>query len=390
MPELEPPSPTRVALLLPLTGPHAGLGEALLDAAQLALFDLAGDDLVLMPRDTRGTPEGAQRAAAEVIEEGAGLILGPLFATSVSAVGPRARASGVNVVAFSTDSSVAGQGVFIMGFLPRAEVERVVAFARAQGESRFAALVPNSPYGYAVVEELQRVAASRGAVVTRVEFYGPDAEAAAEVVRRLARYDQRRDALLRQKRELEGKDDEISRQALKRLEGLETIGEVDFDALMLADGGPGLLAVAPLLPYYDVDPAKVRMLGTGLWDDPAVLKEPALVGGWFAAPPPDTRADFEARYQATYGRPPARLATLAYDAMALAAVLARAEGGPDFSVPALTAAGGFAGRDGIFRFHADGGVERGLAVLEVAPEGFRTVSPAPESFAPPADERLYR
>lgn len=385
MPELEPPSPTRVALLLPLTGPHAGLGAALLDAAQLALFELAGDDLVLLPRDTQGTPEGAQRAAAEVIEEGASLILGPVFAASVSAVGPAARASGVNVVAFSTDSSVAGEGVFIMGFLPPAEVERVVAFAHAQGESRFAALVPNSPYGYAVVEELQRAAASRGAVVTRVEFYGADADATAEVVRRLARYDQRRDALLRQKRELEGKDDEISRQALKRLGRLETIGEVGFDALMLADGGATLLAVVPLLPYYDIDPAEVRMLGTGLWDDPAILKELALVGGWFAAPPPDKRAAFEERYQATYGRPPARLATLAYDAMALAAVLARAEGGPDFSVPALTAPNGFAGRDGIFRFHVDGVVERGLAVLEVTPEGFRVVSPAPESFAPLTD-----
>ena len=382
MPELEPPSPTRVALLLPLTGPHAGLGAALLDAAQLALFDLAGDDLVLMPRDTQGTPEGAQRAAAEVIDEGASLILGPVFATSVSAVGPGARASGVNVVAFSTDSSVAGEGVFIMGFLPRAEVERVVAFAHAQGESRFAALVPNSPYGYAVVEELQRVAASRGAVVTRVEFYGADADATAEVVRRLARYDQRRDALLRQKRELEGKDDEISRQALKRLGGLETIGEVGFDALMLADGGATLLAVVPLLPYYDIDPAKVRFLGTGLWDNPETLGEPTLIGGWYVGPPPQARAGFVGRFEETYGYTPHRIATLAYDATALAAALARRAGRAAFDAQALGSPRGFLGAGGIFRFSAGGLPERGLAVLEIVGRNeVIVVSQPPERFS---------
>ena len=124
------------------------------------------------------------------------------------------------------------------------------------------------------------------------------------------------------------------------------------------------------------------MLGTGQWDESGVGAEPALIGGWFAAPPPSERADFEKRYERAYGRKPPRLATLVYDATALAAVLAQAEGGPDFSVEALTDPNGFAGRDGIFRLVPEGVTERGLAVLEVEPRGFKVISEAPESFGP--------
>ena len=185
-----------------------------------------------------------------------------------------------------------------------------------------------------------------------------------------------------QRAQLIGNEDEISQQALTLLKLRETVGELPYDAVLLPDGGPRLLAISPLLPYYDIDPAEVRLLGTGQWDDPAVRLEPALRGGWFAAPLPEARAQFEERFDAAYGRTPVRLATLAYDGTALAAVLARAEGGPDFSIQALASPNGYAGQDGIFRFRQDGVVERGLAVLEVRRDGFLVVDPPPSSFQP--------
>ena len=124
--------------------------------------------------------------------------------------------------------------------------------------------------------------------------------------------------------------------------------------------------VAPLLPYFDVDPRKVRFLGTGLWDDPALGREPTLVGGWFAAPPPQGRAEFMDRFDATFDRAADPRATLAYDAVALAAVLARQDTSRDaFGLTALTSPNGFAGTDGIFRLLPSGAAERGLSVLEV-------------------------
>ncbi len=243
-------------------------------------------------------------------------------------------------------------------------------------------MFPESEYGTTVVEALRRAAEAVGAVVTQVETYDPVEGDFAAVVRRLAQYGSRRQALMTQRSALEAQGGEIARQTLRRMERLQTVGDLPFDALMVADGGKRLQSIAAHLPFYDVDPAKVRMLGTGQWDEPGIGAEPALVGGWFAAPPPDARADFVRQFLQVYGHKPLRLATLAYDATALAVVLARTDGGPDFSAVALTSSSGFAGRDGIFRFLPDGVAERGLAVLKVLPRGFEVIGKAPETFQP--------
>jgi hypothetical protein len=171
---------------------------------------------------------------------------------------------------------------------------------------------------------------------------------------------------------------------VRRLAGEAATGEPDFDAVLLPEGGAKLKAVASLLPYFDIDPAKVRILGTGLWDEPGLGSEPALVGAWFAAPAPAGRADFEKRFQAAYKQAPPRLASLGYDATALAAILAQRPRGTGFTAAALTDPSGFVGVDGIFRFRSDGRADRGLAVLQIERSGRTVVSPAPETFEQPA------
>jgi branched-chain amino acid transport system substrate-binding protein len=373
----------KVALLVPLTGANAPLGRALLDAAQLAVFEVGDEQFILMPRDTGGTPEGAAAAAEAVIAAGARLIVGPLFAADVPLVAQKAQAAGVSVLSFSNDISVAGPGVFVMGVPPRAQIDRVLAFARSRGLARYAGLMPNNGYGAAVEEALFATASKVGGQVVAVERYDPATTDASPVVRRLASYEARRASLQQQRRELEARNDDASRSALRRLEGIDTLGEVRFDAVVLPDFGDRLLSIAPLLPYYDIDPNRIRLLGTSLWDDLRLTREPALIGGWFAAPPPEAREPFNKRYRETYKREPPRLATIAYDATALAAVLARSDGGPDFSPEAITNPVGFAGMDGVFRLLPDGSIERALAVIEVRRNSFRTISPAPETFEAP-------
>lgn len=382
VPETPAEAETRpvVALLLPLSGSSAAAGKALLDAATVAAFDVGDDSFILLPRDTGGTPEGATAAAKDAIEAGARLIIGPLFGAEVPAVAALARPAGVNVIALSNDRSVAGSGVFVLGITPQTQIERIVGFARSRGLQRIAALLPGNTFGSTVEEALRRTAAAGATQVGQIERYDPAAGDATAVVRRFAAYETRRAALLQQRRELESRDDEIARQALRRLDGIDTLGEVGFDSVLLPDFGDRLLALAPLLPYYDVDPGRVRFLGSALWEDSRVTREPALIGAWFPAPPPEARSDFAKRFQEVYGREPPRLATLAYDAVALAAVLARAGDQPDFSQAAIVNPNGFAGSDGIFRFSPAGVAERGLAVLEVRRDGFRTISPAPQDF----------
>ncbi len=375
----------RVGLLLPLSGANAELGKAMLNAAQMAMFHFADKRFELLTQDTKGTPQGAVRAATLAVGDGASMILGPLLSASTRAVGPVAQAANVPVMAFSSDRSVAGGGTYTLGFLPSAEIKRIVAFARSKGVRRFAALAPDNVYGKTVVTAFEDAVVANGGTVARVQFYDPQAESFDDAVRALANYGIRRLALLAQRSELEGREDEVSLRALKRLGRLQTIGELPFDALLVADGGKRLQSVAALLPFYDIDPKKVRMLGTGQWDMPGIGTEPALIGGWFAAPSPTARADFVATYLKTYDATPPRLATLAYDAAALAAVLARGKEGPDFSARAITAPSGFWGRDGIFRFLDEGVAERGLGVLQVQRRGAKVISRASEAFGVPTN-----
>jgi ABC-type branched-subunit amino acid transport system substrate-binding protein len=260
-----------------------------------------------------------------------------------------------------------------------------MGFARSQGLTRFAVLAPRTPYGDAVVQALREATLRNELELSKVVSYQPDSADLSAEVRLLGDYDARREALLVQRKILAARPDDASKLALKRLDNLETLGAPDFEAVLLPAGGQSLQAIAPMLAYFDIDPAEVRYLGTSQWENPAVSKEPVLAGGWFTAPPPELWANFQVRYKDIYGAPPPRVATLAYDAAALAAVITRAayEAGrePDFSLGTLTQSSGFSGVDGAFRFLPSGEVERQLAILTVRRGGgFKVLDPAPLSF----------
>jgi branched-chain amino acid transport system substrate-binding protein len=372
----------KVAILLPLSGRGASIGRALLEAAQIALFETAEDDLELLIFDTQGTVLGAEDAARLAIADGARLILGPLFGASAEAVRPVAAAAGVSVVSFSNNQDIAGGGVYVFGFLPDQQVRRVIRYAAAAGHARIGALVPSSGFGELVVAAARVTVEQVGGSVVRATYYDPSETELGPLIREFADYDSRKSALATQKSILSGKSDQISRRALKRLGGMDTLGDPPFDAVLLPAGDPELRGIAPLLAYYDVDPARIRLLGSALWDKARGLgTEPALVGGWYAAPAPALRLVFEEKYQRAFAKRPPRLASLGYDAMLLAVALTYAEEGADYSTAALTDTNGFAGVDGIFRLLADGTNQRGLAVLEISERGARVIDPAPSSFA---------
>ena len=351
-PEQATPSPPPSApgarvvagVLLPLTGSAGPLGQAMLNAAQMALYDLADNRLSLVTRDTQGTAAGAAAAAQSAIAAGAKVIIGPLLAAEVDAVKPIAQAAQVPVLAFSTAAQLAGGGVYLMSFTPAEEIQRITAYAFNKSKTRFAVLAPRSPYGDVVTDAVRAATAALGATLVRTATYDPSVTDLSSFVRSFA------------------------------AQG------VDYDALFLPEGGAKLKTLAPLLPYFNVDPDQVKFLGTGLWDDPGLGTEPSLEGGWFAAPVPAGRAGFESRYRTVYRNPPPRLATLGYDATALVAVLSRAPQGADFSPTTLTNPNGFAGVDGVFRFRADGTAQRGFAILEVHRGAPTVIDPAPQSF----------
>lgn len=366
----------RVGLLLPLSGRDAGLGRAMLDAAQLAVFDFGDDQFTLLPFDTEES--GAALAAQQALDRGAQLILGPLFARQVAEVAAAAAPRGVAVVTFSNDVSVAGPSVLVMGLPPSQAVRRVVDYARTQGVDRFAALLPDDVNGGRIADVVRDAVSASGGTIVRLDRYAASTTDFTPAVRTVAEFEARRARTVAVEED-GGRNTDAKRRAAK----LATTRDVDYQALVIAESGQRLRNMAALIPYYDIDTPRIRLLGPSSWEDPALGREPSLVGAWFAAPDPAGRKPFEDRFRAAFGRGAPRLAALSYDASGLAAILARLDGRTDFSVQALRNPSGFSGIEGLFRFGDDGVIERGLSVMEIGLRGVSTIAPAPTTFQPP-------
>lgn len=338
----------KVALILPLSAAgNAGLAaQSLKNAADMALAERDGQNIRLLIKDDTGSSQGAQQAAQQAVDEGAEIILGPLFGHSVGAVAAIARSKGIPVIAFSTDVAVAANGVYLLSFLPESDVDRIVAYSTTNGKRSFAALLPDNAYGTVVEAAFKQSVPRRGGRIVALERYPLDQNKLQGPVRTVA-------------------------QAASRV-----------DAVFIPDGADAVPAVVKALNAGGTTGKKLQLLGTGLWDDTRIFADPALQGGWYAAPDAAGFRSFSTRYKNRFTQDPARAATLAYDAVTLVIALAKTQGAQRFSPEVLTNSAGFAGVDGIFRFRPDGTNERGLAVMRVAPTGGEVISPAPRAFAP--------
>jgi len=331
----------RVAVLVPLTGPNAQLGQSILNAANLALLDTGGARIRITAYDTNAGG-GAGGAANEALADGNGLILGPLLADDARAVAPAARREGVPVIAFSNDVTVAGDGVYVMGVNPAQSIDRVVAFTRSRGAQRFAGLVPTGTYGQRAGQALTAAVEGAGGTLTGMESYEATAGSLTAAADRLA-------------------------------------GRGRHEAVLVADAARNALLAVPAIRGVSPPP---RILGVERWAlESDVGAQPGLRGAWFAAPTDANYAAFRNRYRARYNANPYRLSTLGYDAVLLAVRIAvNWPVGRRFPETALRERTGFAGVDGAFRFGRDGFAERALEVREVTASGTTVVSPAPRGF----------
>src|SRR5947207_9016451 len=318
----------KVGLILPLSAAgNAGVAaQSMKNAAEMALAEFQNPNIQLLIKDDGGNSQGAQQGTQQALDEGAEIVLGPLFALSVPASAQLTRARGVSVIAFSTDSSIAGRGVYLLSFLPESDVNRIVEYSASIGKRSFAALLPDNAYGNVVEAAFKQAVGRKGGRIVSFEKYGADRATPARNV-------------------------------------ASSLGTADV--LLLADDGDSVVATADALTAAGANLRNIQLLGTGLWDNPRVFASPALQGGLYAAPDPAGFRAFSSRYRAKYGGEPVRTATLAYDSVALVAALARTQGPQRFSSDVLTNPSGFAGIDGLFRFRADGSNERGLAVMRV-------------------------
>jgi ABC-type branched-subunit amino acid transport system substrate-binding protein len=350
---VQPPAasgPVKVALLLPLSAPGqtAVIGKALKNAAETALLDSGSQNIQLITKDTLGNADGARTAANAALNDGASLILGPLLSSEVQAISPIARQRGVPVIAFSSVASVAGNGVYLMSFLPSEEVANLIRFASQQGIKNIAAMVPQNAYGSAAEQALSEAAGRHGVQIVAMDRYPRNAGGATTVAQAVA--------------------------------GKVSNPTNNIQGLFLPEGGEMLAAAANGLANSGLSAGRVRMLGTGLWDERSTSSIALINGGWYAGVAPALVERFDSRYRQTYGNSPPRIASLAYDAVSLAVIAGRNAPGGRISTSAITNPEGFRGVNGLFRFRQSGLIERGLSILEVTPTGPREVSPAPQRF----------
>ncbi|WP_174292242.1 penicillin-binding protein activator, partial [Sphingomonas bacterium] len=290
---------------------------------------------------TYDTAGGAAAAARRAVGEGAELILGPLLADDVRAVAPIAHAAGVPVIGFSNDTSVAGGGVYLMGYLPAPSIERVVSYAKGRGVTNFAGLVPTGVFGQRASTAFLRAVEGAGGQVVALETYPAGGMAAA-----------------------------AGRLAAK----------APYGAVLVADSSAAAAGAAPAI--HKSSPA-AHLLGTDRWNsEPRLASYPSLSGAWFASVSDGLYWQYVAKYRARFHTDPYRMSSLGYDAVLLTVRIARDwPVGRPFPEARLRDVGGFAGIDGAFRFGRDGLAERALEVQEVRSGSVATVSPAPTGFA---------
>src|SRR3974390_2437802 len=296
----------KVGLILPLSGNGnaAVAAKSMRNAAEMALTEFNSPDIQLLVKDDGGSAAGAQQAAQQVLDEGAEIILGPLFALTVTPVGQLARARNVPVIAFSTDANVAAHGVYLLSFLPESDVERIISYAASQGRRSFAALVPDNAYGTVAEAAFKQVVARRGSRVVARERYPLD------------------------KAQMQGPVRNVAQAAAQA------------DAIFIPDGADAVATAVQTLSASGVNMKRVQLLGSGLWEDGQVFSNPRLEGAWYAGPDSTGFRGFSARYRNRYGQDPVRTASLSYDAVALVAALVKTQGDRRFADEVLTASSG--------------------------------------------------
>lgn len=330
----------RIALLVPLSGKNAGVGQSLANATTMALLDTKADNIRMTSYDTA---KGVTAAAQSAIRDGNKLILGPLLSDNVVATANVARPAGVPILSFSNDSGVAGNNVYILGHIPSQSINRVVDYARSKGMTRFAALVPNGVYGQRASSTLLRKVKDNDGTVVSIQTYNRDASSLEAATKKLTQ-------------------------------------NGEFEAVLLADNGDMAIKAAPFIRKNASMTAKI--LGTDLWNTSSNLAgAPSMRGAWFASVSDGLYKQYADKYRARYGKAPFRLSSLGYDSVLLTVKVARNwRVGEPFPINQLTDKGGFIGLDGVFRFKTNGVSERALEVQEIRNGSFTVVDPAPRAF----------
>lgn len=371
----------RVGVLLPLSGEFSKQGNGLKNATMMAMDDVNDSGLVLQYYDTKGTPEGASIAIENALNQGAQMIIGPMLSSSVQAITPAAKSSGVPVIAFNSASEVLQDGIYTMGLLLDEQVDRVMTYSVQQGRTRFGILVPDNNTGMAVARAAVKSAAKNGAAVTAIAFYKPGTTDFTDVLKSMTNYSSRSSRLNQMKAQYKSQAAAGNAEAtrmMNKLNRLDSYGDVGFDAVLIPDYGATLKSAVAMFGYYDVFSPEVKFIGTSIWENTSLNKESTMRGSWYPSLSRQNNTYFINKYTELFGERPSSLYSLGYDAVALASAISRS--GTDNLDYKITNPEGYLGVNGVFRFFNNGYNQHSLDIREVRDSGTYIVDAGPRKF----------
>lgn len=372
----------KVAMLLPLSGSTQVHGQGLKNAALMALEDVDNPNMMLQFYDTGSSSHGAKDAVDKAIAQRSNLIIGPLTSDEVKAISPQAQKRRIPVITFSTNYDVLDKGVYSLGLLTGEQINRIVSFAAQKGRKNLAILVPDNNTGLMIVRESIISAQNHNINITKIAFYPPDTQDFAPILQKIANYEERSVRAKKTKASLAVKanaGDKSASNALKRLERVETIGGVDFDAILIPEYGNRLKAITAMLEYYDAAEPTVKLLGTSIWEGSKLTGEGSLVGAWYPSLSRSHNDYFIRKYQQTFDEAPRNIYSFAYDAVALASVITNSKSKNIDAI--ITNSDGYSGINGVFRIFVDGTNQHSLDIMEVRNNNEIVIDKAPKRLS---------
>jgi branched-chain amino acid transport system substrate-binding protein len=363
----------KIALLLPLTGKHQGLGKSLYEAAQLALFDHGDPRIVIYPFDSKASEFGAVGAMQKIIAEDIKVVIGPVFSNVIKAITPIAKENDLIMLTFSNNINVANNNIYIAGLDIRQQVQKIASYAIQNNIKYFSALLPGNDYGAQIVQELRKIVKINGGMVLKTEFYLAGKSLDKNVKRVISSVNQiplneDGEALFREV----GVDEEIAldeggKPLYQDIKSFKT-------AILISDNAKKISKITKSFEKHGFPYEKTKIIGLSLWDNNLALQNETLAGSWYVSNPKENLDIYKDHFEATYGHPATKISSLAYDLVSVIAAIAATQNHNEIITEKILNPLGFEGASGLFRFKHSGIVERLLNIYQVENNGVKKIS----------------
>ena len=301
----------KIGLLAPLTGEYANLGNSLLYSLQLALEEINDRDVFIIPRDAGfNDKDKLETAIDDIISKGADIIIGPISNDDFKKI------EKYNEMVFISPSNISPEfknNIISIGISLESQLKALFDFIKKQKKTKTVIMYPENHYSNFIDEKLNKLNLN---AIKRFK-YDPNPEVLTGEIEKLTNYSQRKKNLELRKKLFEDKEDEQSQKELERLDQLYTLGEVNFDSVIIIDFGNSLKSVLTSLVYTDVNPNKVLFTTVNQWFDESIFYENTIKNLFYPSISYSEYKKFNNKYFKKFKSYPNEISILIYDAVGL-------------------------------------------------------------------------